>query len=84
LKYSLDHPFIKRQADKSIKGAGVPDLHLVEIKSFDIPVPPLSLQNQFAEIVNKVEVLKEKHQRSLEELENLYGSLSQRAFRGEL
>lgn len=84
LKYSLDHPFIKRQADKSIKGAGVPDLHLVEIKSFDIPVPPLSLQNQFAEIVNKVEVLKVKYQKSLEELENLYASLSQRAFRGEL
>ncbi|HOG44586.1 MAG TPA: restriction endonuclease subunit S, partial [bacterium] len=46
--------------------------------------PPTKLQNQFAEIANKVEVLKAKYQKSLEELENLYGSLSQRAFRGEL
>jgi type I restriction enzyme S subunit len=84
LQYSMNHPFIKRQADKSIKGAGVPDLHLIEIKSFEIPVPPIELQNKFADIVTKAEVLKEDYKSSLIELENLYGSLSQRAFRGEL
>ncbi|MCW7487789.1 restriction endonuclease subunit S [Leptospira meyeri] len=59
-------------------------LSLKQIKDIKIPVPPLELQNQFAAIVEKVEVLKEKYQKSLGELENLYGSLSQRAFRGEL
>nr|WP_275067467.1 restriction endonuclease subunit S [Leptospira levettii] len=49
-----------------------------------VPVPPLALQNQFAAVVEKVEALKEKYQESLRELEALYGSLSQRAFRGEL
>lgn len=49
-----------------------------------VPVPPLPLQNQFAAIVDKIEVLKAKYQQSLAELENLYGSLSQRAFKGEL
>ena len=49
-----------------------------------IPVPPLALQSQFTKIVEKTEALKVQYQSSLQELENLYGSLSQRAFRGEL
>lgn len=62
----------------------MPNISKQSLLQLDILLPPLPLQNQFAEIVNKVEVLKEKHQKSLEELENLYGSLSQKAFRGEL
>ncbi|MGF2410686.1 restriction endonuclease subunit S [Ferruginibacter sp.] len=46
--------------------------------------PPLELQNQFAAIVTKTEALKEQYKSSLQELENLYGSLSQKAFKGEL
>lgn len=47
-------------------------------------VPPRSLQNQFAAIVEKVEVIKTKYTESLTVMENLYASLSQRAFKGEL
>jgi len=84
LKAAINHPFVKRQADKSIKGAGVPDLHLIEIKSFKIPLPPIELQVEFAELVQKTEALKAKYQESLKELEGLFGSLSQKAFKGEL
>lgn len=49
-----------------------------------IPFPPLSLQQQFAEIVNKTKALKEKQKQSEQELENLFQSLMQRAFKGEL
>lgn len=45
--------------------------------------PPIALQTQFAQIVEKTEALKSQYQQSLQELENLYGSLSQMAFRGE-
>lgn len=48
------------------------------------PYPPIELQTQFAQIVEKIEALKIQYQQSLQELENLYGSLSQKAFRGEL
>lgn len=44
----------------------------------------IGLQTQFAQIVQKTEALKTEYQRSLHELENLYASLSQKAFRGEL
>ncbi len=51
-----------------------------------IPVikPPPVLQTQFATTVQRIEALKAKYEASLSELEKLYGSLSQRAFRGEL
>ena len=46
--------------------------------------PPIELQNQFASIVEKTELLKAQYQSSLAELEHLYGALSQKAFKGEL
>lgn len=55
-----------------------------QISDIDIPIPPLELQTQFAQIVEKTEGLKTQYQQSFQELENLYGSLSQKAFRGEL
>jgi len=55
-----------------------------QLAIISIPVPPLELQTQFAQIVEKTEALKAYYQSSLQELENLYDSLSQRAFKGEL
>lgn len=49
-----------------------------------IPLPSIKLQNQFAQIAEKTESLKVQYQQSLQEFESLYGSLSQRAFKGEL
>ena len=59
-------------------------LSLTSIKEIKIPIPPIELQTQFANIVTKTEALKEQYKNSLQELENLYGSLSQQAFSGEL
>ncbi len=54
------------------------------LRNLKIPVPPITLQTQFARIAEKTETLKTQYQQSLQELGNLYGSLSQKAFRGEL
>jgi restriction endonuclease S subunit len=54
------------------------------LKKLKIPVPPLSLQNAFAKILVKTELVKSNLESSLNELESLYGSLSQKAFKGEL
>ena len=59
-------------------------IYIANIKKLEIPLPPLSLQQQFAEIVNKTEALKEKQKQSEQELENLFQSLMQKAFKGEL
>ncbi len=49
-----------------------------------IPLPPLSLQQKFAKIVEHVEKLKEKQKQSKEEINNLFDSLMKKAFNGEL
>ncbi|ACT09032.1 Restriction endonuclease S subunits-like protein [Dickeya chrysanthemi Ech1591] len=62
----------------------MPNISKTNLKSVRLPKPPLSLQNQFATIVEKVESIKSRYQQSLADLEVLYSSLSQRAFKGEL
>ncbi len=57
---------------------------LGDFKKLTIPVPPTELQIQFSQIVEKTEALKAQYQQSLQELANLYGSLNQKAFKGEL
>ncbi len=49
-----------------------------------IPLPPIELQNKFAEVVKKIEALKVEKLKSAEKLENLFQSLQQKAFKGEL
>lgn len=81
LKAVLNTKYVKTQADKRIKGIGVPDLHLIEIKNFAIPLPPFEQQKQFAQIVQKVEAQKEKNQKVIEQMDNLFNSLMQQAFK---
>lgn len=50
----------KKQFDGSLKGIGVPNLHLGEIKKTQIIVPPIELQNQFAAFVAQVDKSKFK------------------------
>ena len=54
----INNPDTKRQFDGSIKGIGVPNLHLGEIKKTKILLPPLELQNQFADFVTQTTKLK--------------------------
>lgn len=54
------------------------------LDSLEFPYPPIELQNQFAEIAHTVEEIKTRYQKSLTDLEALYGALSQKAFKGEL
>ncbi|MCO8193054.1 restriction endonuclease subunit S [Anaerofustis sp. NSJ-163] len=70
----------KIQFDRSIKGIGVPNLHLGEIKKTKIIVPPIELQNQFADFVKQTEEIKEKVKKSLDETQVLFDSLMQKYF----
>lgn len=66
------------------KGATREAITKEEIEKMIVPAPTIALQIQFAHIVEKTETLKSQYQKSLGVIENLYGSLSQKAFRGEL
>ena len=74
----------KREIDKKVKGAAQKTYNLIELKKLPIIVPPIELQNQFAESVQAIETQKNQAQASLEKAEELFNSLLQRAFKGEL
>ena len=62
LRCVINNPETKRQFDSSIKGIGVPNLHLGEIKKTKIFLPPIELQKEFvsfAEQVNKSKIVSE-------------------------
>jgi type I restriction enzyme S subunit len=66
------------------QGANIQNINQRALSGLPIPLPSKDLQNQFAAIVEKVEDLKSRYQQSLTDLGNLYGALSQKAFKGEL
>jgi len=55
-----------------------------KFREFKVLVPPLREQQKFAALVEKVDLLRAKQRESEKELDNLFNSLMQRAFRGEL
>lgn len=77
---ALRMPETKAQFDNSLKGVGVPNLHLGEIKKTKIIVPPFSLQNQFSAFVERVDKQKQTVQQSLEKLELMKKALMQEYF----
>ncbi|MFZ3004190.1 MAG: restriction endonuclease subunit S [Undibacterium umbellatum] len=81
---ALGNAAIKNQADRRIKGIGVPDLHLDQIQKLLIPLPNLIEQRKFAERIAAVQNQINLHRAALTELDTLFASLQHRAFRGEL
>lgn len=49
-----------------------------------VSIPPLELQNQFARIVQQMETLKVCQSQSKQQIDNLFNTLMQKAFKGEL
>ena len=60
------------------------NINAQELKSINIAIPPIELQNQFSTFVSQVDKLKFEAQKSLTEMENNFNSLMQKAFSGEL
>lgn len=80
LAIQMDMPFVKHQADRRIKGIGVPDLHLNQISEFDIICPPREIQDSFVCFVEQTDKSKLAVQKSIEKLEILKKSLMQEYF----
>lgn len=83
--YVFSNENFKRKFYGNVIGTGIPNFpSMDDFRKFNFIYPPIKLQTQFAQIVEKTEALKTQYKQSLQELENLYGSLSQKAFKGEL
>ena len=84
LVYMIRNDSFQRKLLGNQVGGTVAHLNLNMFRDFEFPLPPLNLQTQFAERVQAIEVQKAKAQASLVKAEELFNSLLQRAFKGEL
>jgi restriction endonuclease S subunit len=55
-----------------------------DLENFELIIPSIDIQNQFAERVKSIEAQKAQAQQSLQKSEELFKSLLQKAFKGEL
>lgn len=85
LVHILNNEFFKDKLKKTFGVGGAQQfLSLSNIKSILVLVPPITLQNQFAERIQAIEAQKQQAQLELAKSEELFQSLLQRAFNGEL
>ena len=75
---------VKEQVDARVKGIAQKTLNLIELKSIKVNLPPLPLQNRFADFVKQADKSKFEMQKGLDKLELLYKSLMQNCFNGEI
>nr|WP_277604873.1 restriction endonuclease subunit S [Acinetobacter modestus] len=70
--------------DDHITVATIAHLTGVKMKAMQIPIPPLSLQEEFQQKLNEIEVLKTTLENSSKLFERLFSSLQNQAFSGTL
>lgn len=83
--YLLSLDFIRKFAENMMTGSAgqkrVPKSFFNKLK---VPIPPLELQNQFADNVQRVTTLKEYQEESKLFIDDFFNVLMQKAFKGEL
>ncbi len=84
LTYALKVPEIKKRLTGISRGVRQANISNKDIQNLELPIPPIELQNKFAEFVTKTDSIRSKMEESLSELEDNFNSLMQRLFKGEL
>ncbi len=82
--YLVSHPFFSKVIKNITKGGNQPLLNLGDLNKVLIILPPLSAQENFAKKAIQVNKLKKSLEISSMKSENLFQSLQQKAFKGEL
>lgn len=88
LEILMNSELVFQQARKRVSGSGVPDLHLIEIRDFKIPLPSFEEQQQIVqEVQSRLSVydnIEETITNSLKQAEALRQSILKKAFEGNL
>lgn len=80
LMHSLISEDFKKFIDDIKIGATVPHLNQAALLKYKLTLPPIELQNKFAERVEKIEKLSFEIEEAIKEAENLYNSLMSKYF----
>lgn len=83
LLHFINSPLAKKQFNKRLKGMGVPNLHLEEIREVEIPIPPPSEQKRIVEILDEsfaaIDKAKANLEKNLQNAKELFESYLQNA-----
>ena len=82
LYFLFKHNAFEKQANTT--ETTVPHISPKDIRKYELIIPPINLQNQFAERIQSIETQKQLALANLEKSAALFNSLLQRAFKGEL
>lgn len=80
ISYLFEMPGFRKQIDSLQAGSTVAYLSIYMTKKLDIMLPPIELQNQFADFVKHVDKSKVAVEKALEETQLLFDSLMQQYF----
>ena len=71
----------RKEAEMHMTGsAGQKRVPISFLKNYELGIPPIELQNQFAEIVKQIDKQKFEIENSLKEMQDLYESLMEKYF----
>ncbi|WP_404308238.1 restriction endonuclease subunit S [Neorhodopirellula lusitana] len=84
LVYFMRSSHAVRLMERRTISTGVPHINLGILKSFPVVVPPLKLQQKFSSIRKSQDKMLKRLTKAFDSSDNLFNSLVQRAFRGEL
>lgn len=80
LTYQMMSKYFQNQIEKTGKGSTVKHIPVPVCTEFEVFVPPIELQKQFADFVNQVNKSKVEVQKALDETQKLFDSLMQQCF----
>jgi len=80
----LNSPGVRHQVNTLTAGAAAPRVNISDIRKLQGFRPPFKLQEQFTKAVDKIEQLRQKQIAAETDETDLFNSLVQRAFKGEL
>ena len=84
LTYAINSQYCKKQVELITEGGTRPKVTLKNFRSLKILLPPMELQNNWMHYIFKMKSFTERLEKTHSNHCNLFNSLVQRAFRGEL
>ena len=80
LKSVIEHPKMRKRLEDSSVGVTMKNLNAKIVSSFNIPLPPLDLQNLFAARIEALEAQRASCERGLKQMETAFAAMMQEYF----
>ncbi len=84
IKYLMSSIYFVNEANNKLSGANLPRIGTDALENIKIFKPDFKLQEKFAQIAIEIEEYKKQQYKELEDFEDLFQSLLQKAFTGDL